>query len=190
MLSTQQDVTITTVSPSTWRKSDTVWMLGLYGTAIGAGVLFLPINAGIGGLIPLILMGLLAFPMTFYAHRGLARLVLSSTNPAADITQVMSEHFGKKAGRIFTVLCFHFSYFAGLRRFYHQYCRKLYAASIRNNPTATLYSVILPFDVTDWDCSLWRGTDSKNHEYSGLSFRFSIDAPCFISYPALEWRNI
>ena len=28
----------------TWRKSDTVWMLGLYGTAIGAGVLFLPIN--------------------------------------------------------------------------------------------------------------------------------------------------
>ena len=31
---------------SGWRKSDTVWMLGLYGTAIGAGVLFLPINAG------------------------------------------------------------------------------------------------------------------------------------------------
>ncbi len=24
-----------------WRKTDTVWMLGLYGTAIGAGVLFL-----------------------------------------------------------------------------------------------------------------------------------------------------
>lgn len=32
---------------SGWRKSDTVWMLGLYGTAIGAGVLFLPINAGV-----------------------------------------------------------------------------------------------------------------------------------------------
>ena len=48
-----------------WRKSDTVWMLGLYGTAIGAGVLFLPINAGIGGLIPLIIMAVLAFPMTF-----------------------------------------------------------------------------------------------------------------------------
>lgn len=37
------------VSASTWRKSDTMWMLGLYGTAIGAGVLLLPINAGIGG---------------------------------------------------------------------------------------------------------------------------------------------
>lgn len=40
-------------------------MLGLYGTAIGAGVLFLPINAGIGGLIPLLIMLVLAFPMTF-----------------------------------------------------------------------------------------------------------------------------
>ena len=30
-------------------KADLVWMLGLYGTAIGAGVLFLPINAGVGG---------------------------------------------------------------------------------------------------------------------------------------------
>lgn len=39
-----------------WRKTDTVWMLGLYGTAIGAGVLFLPINAGMGGLLPLIVM--------------------------------------------------------------------------------------------------------------------------------------
>ncbi len=29
-------------------KADVVWMLGLYGTAIGAGVLFLPINAGVG----------------------------------------------------------------------------------------------------------------------------------------------
>ena len=62
---------------SGWRKSDTVWMLGLYGTAIGAGVLFLPINAGVGGLIPLIIMAILAFPMTFFAHRGLTRFVLS-----------------------------------------------------------------------------------------------------------------
>lgn len=48
-------------SSSTWRKSDTMWMLGLYGTAIGAGVLFLPINAGIGGLLPLIVMAISLF---------------------------------------------------------------------------------------------------------------------------------
>ena len=54
-------------------KADVVWMLGLYGTAIGAGVLFLPINAGVGGLWPLVAMLILALPLTFFAHRGLAR---------------------------------------------------------------------------------------------------------------------
>ena len=89
-----------------WRKSDTVWMLGLYGTAIGAGVLFLPINAGIGGLFPLIIMAVLAFPMTFFAHRGMCRFVLSGKNPGEDITEVVEEHFGAKAGGLITLLYF------------------------------------------------------------------------------------
>lgn len=89
-----------------WRKSDTVWMLGLYGTAIGAGVLFLPINAGAGGLIPLIIMTALAFPMTFYAHRALTRFVLSGKKPGEDITEVVEEHFGAGAGKIITLLYF------------------------------------------------------------------------------------
>ncbi|THD35797.1 HAAAP family serine/threonine permease [Pantoea sp. R102] len=89
-----------------WRKSDTVWMLGLYGTAIGAGVLFLPINAGAGGLIPLLIMAILAFPMTFFAHRALTRFVLSGKNTGADITDVVEEHFGVGAGKIITLLYF------------------------------------------------------------------------------------
>jgi len=91
---------------SAWRKSDTMWMLGLYGTAIGAGVLFLPINAGIGGLIPLIIMALLAFPMTYFAHRGLCRFVLSGSKPGGDITDVVEEHFGVGAGKLITLLYF------------------------------------------------------------------------------------
>ncbi len=93
-------------SASTWRKSDTMWMLGLYGTAIGAGVLFLPINAGIGGLLPLIVMAIIAFPMTFYAHRGLCRFVLSGKNAGEDITEVVEEHFGIGAGKLITLLYF------------------------------------------------------------------------------------
>ncbi len=91
---------------SAWNKSDTMWMLGLYGTAIGAGVLFLPINAGIGGLIPLIIMAVLAFPMTFFAHRGLCRFVLSGSKPGEDITEVVEEHFGVGAGKLITLLYF------------------------------------------------------------------------------------
>jgi len=95
-----------TLDASAWRKSDTTWMLGLYGTAIGAGVLFLPINAGIGGLIPLLIMAVLAFPMTFFAHRGLCRFVLSGSQPGSDITEVVEEHFGIGAGKLITLLYF------------------------------------------------------------------------------------
>ncbi|UXI04636.1 aromatic amino acid transport family protein [Photobacterium sp. TY1-4] len=81
-------------------------MLSLFGTAIGAGILFLPINLGLGGIWPLVLMAVLAFPMTYLAHRGLARFVLSSSNPKADFTDVVDEHFGKNAGRMISLLYF------------------------------------------------------------------------------------
>lgn len=87
-----------------WNKHDTTWMLGLYGTAIGAGTLFLPINAGVGGFWPLLILAVLAFPMTFYAHRGLTRFVLSGRS--GDITEVVEEHFGIGAGKLITLLYF------------------------------------------------------------------------------------
>ena len=89
-----------------WNKSDTVWTLSLFGTAIGAGVLFLPINAGIGGIIPILVMAVIALPMAYWAHRALARFVLSGSDPEGDLTVVVGEHFGPKAGAVMTVLYF------------------------------------------------------------------------------------
>ena len=89
-----------------WRSSDTVWMLSLYGTAVGAGVLFLPINAGVGGLIPLLVMLLLAFPMTFFAHQALCRFVLSGKDHDSDITDVVDQAFGRTIGDGITFLYF------------------------------------------------------------------------------------
>lgn len=89
-----------------WGKTDTIWTLSLFGTAIGAGVMFLPINAGIGGIIPLIIMTIIAFPMTFWAHRAMTRLVLSGSDPKSHLTDVMEEHFGANAGIVMTVLYF------------------------------------------------------------------------------------
>ncbi len=80
--------------PAKWHSEDTVWVLGLFGTAIGAGVLFLPINAGIGGFWPLLIVFVLAFPITYLAHRGLARFIYSSNTPESSITDVIGEHFG------------------------------------------------------------------------------------------------
>jgi serine transporter len=103
--SVEQTVDAAPVSVTSWNRNDTTWMLGLFGTAIGAGTLFLPINAGIGGFWPLLILALLAFPMTFYAHRGLTRFVLSGRD-GADITEVVEQHFGKKAGALITLLYF------------------------------------------------------------------------------------
>lgn len=99
----------TIAQDKTSSKRDTEWMLALFGTAIGAGVLFLPINAGLGGIWPLIIMTFLIGPMTFLAHRGLTRLCLSSKNPEANITQTVTEHFGRKAGSLITL-----GYFASI----------------------------------------------------------------------------
>ena len=41
METTQTSTIASKDSRSAWRKTDTMWMLGLYGTAIGAGVLLL-----------------------------------------------------------------------------------------------------------------------------------------------------
>jgi serine transporter len=91
---------------STEQKQNTTWMLSLYGTAIGAGTLFLPIEAGLNGLLPLLVMALIAFPMTYYSHKALCQFVLSGTHEHNDITDVVGEHFGLKAGHLLTFLYF------------------------------------------------------------------------------------
>ena len=106
MKESQKTLGYSELNTTTWSKHDTHWVLSLFGTAVGAGILFLPINLGIGGFWPLVSMAILAFPMTFLAHRGLARFVLSSKIKNADFTDVVEEHFGAKAGRAISLLYF------------------------------------------------------------------------------------
>ncbi len=105
-MSNTESIIIGQTKTASWRKSDTTWTLGLFGTAIGAGVLFFPIRAGFGGLIPILLMLLLAYPIAFYCHRALARLCLSGSNPSGNITETVEEHFGKTGGVVITFLYF------------------------------------------------------------------------------------
>ncbi|WP_108651103.1 SLC5/6 family protein [Dongshaea marina] len=90
-----------------WGFEDTKWMISLVGTAIGAGVLFLPIRAGMGGFWPLVIMVLLVGPMTYLAHRNLSRFVLASkAGNDSDITNVVVEFFGSFGGKVITFLYF------------------------------------------------------------------------------------
>ncbi|GAA4119095.1 HAAAP family serine/threonine permease [Enteractinococcus coprophilus] len=88
------------------RQFENSWAISLFGTAVGAGILFLPMNAGAGGLWPLVIATVLIGPMTFFAHRGLSRFVSASQNPGADITVVARELFGAVGGQVVTVLYF------------------------------------------------------------------------------------
>ncbi|MFV7771817.1 serine/threonine transporter [Shewanella marisflavi] len=105
----QNEATISDVNVTQrpgWTRNDTTWMLSLFGTAVGAGILFLPINAGMGGFWPLVLMALIIGPMTYLAHRGLSRFVCSSQRQGSDITHVVEEYFGVGAGKAITLLYF------------------------------------------------------------------------------------
>jgi serine transporter len=94
------------VDQSRFKYKDFTWCLSLFGTAVGAGVLFLPIKAGAGGFWPLVILALIAAPMTWFAHKSLARFVLSSTKPESNITDTVEEHFGKTGANLIS-----FAYF-------------------------------------------------------------------------------
>lgn len=104
-MSTSDSIVSSQTKQSSRRKSDTTWTLGLFGTAIGAGVLFFPIRAGFGGLIDSSDVGI-GIPHRIYCHRALARLCLSGSNPSGNITETVEEHFGKTGGVVITFLYF------------------------------------------------------------------------------------
>ena len=100
--------TETTSSPEDAKRpaSNTEWAISLFGTAVGAGILFLPINAGSFGFWPLLVATILIGPMTYFSHRGLARMICASPRQGEDITAVVTDYFGKRAGFIISVVYF------------------------------------------------------------------------------------
>lgn len=105
-MNTTTSAASTAQSSSKFSYKDFTRCLSLFGTAVGAGVLFLPIKAGAGGFWPLVILALIAAPMTWFAHKSLARFVLSAKKPEADITDTVEEHFGKTGANLIT-----FAYF-------------------------------------------------------------------------------
>lgn len=108
--------------PNKWHMQDTTWAMSLFGTAIGAGVLFLPINAGAGGILSLLLITILAFPVMYFSHRAMAKMIYSSESASEGITATVREYFGKKASTVFDIVYF-FSIYAILL---------MYAVSLTN----------------------------------------------------------
>lgn len=89
-----------------WTRFDTRWVLSLFGTAVGAGILYLPIKAGAGGVFPVLVMACVIFPMVFLSHRALSRFVLQASGNDQDITCAAEEYFGRKISLFIAVLYF------------------------------------------------------------------------------------
>ncbi|AJC48772.1 serine permease [Allofrancisella guangzhouensis] len=85
-------------------KIDVQWVFTLFGTAIGAGLLYLPIQAGDSGFWALVTVLVFAFPLTYYSHKNMANIVISSDD--GGITEVFTHNLGKLFGLICVILYF------------------------------------------------------------------------------------
>lgn len=85
---------------------DLRWILSLFGTAVGAGILFLPIRAGSGGFWAVVAMCVLIFPMVWLSHRALSRFVSSAKSTDSDITHAAEQYWGRGVSFGITILYF------------------------------------------------------------------------------------
>jgi serine transporter len=74
-------------------QHDVEWVLTLFGTAVGAGILFLPIQAALGGVWPIIILSCISFPLVWLSHRALTHLVVTHPNPS-ELPQVLEDDLG------------------------------------------------------------------------------------------------
>ena len=91
-----------------WSKEETLWSFALYGTAVGAGTLFLPIQLGSAGAVVLFITALVAWPLTYWPHKALCQFILSSKTSAGEgITGAVTHYYGKKIGNLITHAVLH-----------------------------------------------------------------------------------
>jgi serine transporter len=84
---------------------DRGWVLTCFGTTVGAGILFLPIQAGFSGVWSIIFLTAIIFPITYISHRGITRIV-ASCQKETDIIGAVENDLGSTAGFIVSILYF------------------------------------------------------------------------------------
>ena len=84
---------------------DLEWVFVLFGTAIGAGILFLPIQAAISGFIPLVIVSIIVVPIIYIAERNLAKILLEEEKDY-NILQVFGLRFNRPLAVISNIIYF------------------------------------------------------------------------------------
>ena len=86
-------------------KDHLAWVMTMFGTAVGAGILFLPVTAGLAGLAILLLVTLVSLPAVYFAHRNIG-IMLTEAKGGVDYSGAVNEFFGIKAGLWINLLFF------------------------------------------------------------------------------------
>ena len=84
---------------------DLEWVFVLFGTAIGAGILFLPIQAAISGIIPLVIVSVIVIPIIYIAEKNLSKIILAEEKDY-NILQVFGLKFNKPLAIISNIIYF------------------------------------------------------------------------------------
>ncbi len=81
------------------------WTFAFFGTAIGAGILFLPLQAGTGAFIPLVLAIIVGLPITYFSNKYLMVVCLYADDNTSLNTSLKS-FVGPKFGNAIILLYF------------------------------------------------------------------------------------
>ncbi|MGJ0319549.1 amino acid permease [Aliarcobacter cryaerophilus] len=161
------------------------WTMSLFGTAIGAGILFLPITIGVGGVLSLVIMLFLAYPLIHYAHKLFSQYIYASPN-INNFAQAVDDDFGKKLALFLT-----FSYFIEIfvvLLLYSVALTNSVELALKSNFNFELNRVLLSFIiVTILMLILSRGINFVIKVISYFVFIFIISILLLSFYMILHW---
>ena len=85
---------------------DLSWMTTLFATAVGAGILFLPINAGLYGIWPFLFIAVFTPAMVYLSHRALTFVILHNADKTHCLNDVIQQNFSRLFSKLFGALYF------------------------------------------------------------------------------------
>lgn len=86
-----------------WRWQDNLWTLGLYGTAVGAGTLFLPVEIGTRGPVIFLVMLLLGLPLSLLPHLLLCRVYMREEQTENGTLPIFGSFFSGRGEKLMTL---------------------------------------------------------------------------------------
>ena len=81
------------------------WVFTMFGTAVGAGILYLPVQAGIAGIWPLAIISIFMVPAVYFSHKAVLDLLMSSML-LRDYSGTINTHFGVVFGFFINIIFF------------------------------------------------------------------------------------